>query len=517
MLKSLRWAMGLLGTIGVVAALAVAGPGYYFISKLDTTANNVSVVKDLVADILPPPLYLIEMRLVLSMMLDGSLYAQDGQKRFEELARDYSDRVDYWNKNPPFGMEAKLLGLQHSTALAFMAAARVQLVEPLAAGKVDVAKANLPAVHALYLQHRAGVDVTVVDGNAFAQASTKEFEHIQSITGWAMSLTALLAAAAVFVVYRMVLASIQKPVRASTQAAKLIASGDLVTQVPLDMGRTDSLGALQEALQTMRSGLNVTVTSVREVAGTVANASAEIAQGNNDLSARTESQASALEQTASMEELTSMVTQNAEAANKADLLAKQAAEVAQLGGAAVAEVVETMRGINESSRQIAGIVSVIDGIAFQTNILALNAAVEAARAGEQGRGFAVVASEVRSLASRSAAAAKEIKTLIDVSVERMVHGSALADNAGSTMRDMLDATQRVSNILGEISSASQEQSSGIAQVGEAVSQMDQVTQQNAALVEEIAATASTLRGQASELVRQMAQFTVQDDRKALGR
>ena len=474
------------------------------------------MAKDVVADILPPPLYLIEMRLVLSMMLDGSLSAEDGKKRFEELAHDYADRVDYWTKNPPFGIEAKLLGVQHSTAQAFMAAARSQVVEPLAAGKVDVAKANLPAVHALYLQHRAGVDATVVDGNAFADATTKEFEHIQSITGWAMSLTALLAAAAVFVVYRMVLASIQKPVRASTQAAKLIASGDLVTQVTLDLGRTDSLGALQEALQTMRSGLNVTVTSVREVADTVANASAEIAQGNNDLSARTESQASALEQTAaSMEELTSVVNQNAEAASQADLLAKQAAEVAQRGGAAVAEVVQTMRDINESSRQIAGIVSVIEGIAFQTNILALNAAVEAARAGEQGRGFAVVASEVRSLASRSAAAAKEIKTLIDVSVERMAHGSALADNAGSTMRDMLDATQRVSNILGEISAASQEQSSGISQVGEAVSQMDQVTQQNAALVEEIAASASSLRAQASELVRQMAQFTVEDDRKVL--
>ncbi len=328
-----------------------------------------------------------------------------------------------------------------------------------------------------------------------------------------MLITALLAAGVVLLVYRAVLNSIQKPVRASTQAAKLIAAGDLATHTVMDDGRSDSLGVLQEALQTMRAGLNQTVSSVREVAESVSTASAEIAQGNHDLSARTESQASALEQTAaSMEQLTAVVNQNAESAREANLLAKQAADVAQRGGEAVAQVVETMKGINDSSRHIAGIVSVIEGIAFQTNILALNAAVEAARAGEQGRGFAVVASEVRSLAGRSSEAAKEIKALIDASVERVAHGSSLADNAGATMGDMLQATQRVSNILGEISSASREQSSGITQVGEAVMQMDQVTQQNAALVEEIAAAASSLKMQASELVRQMAQFTVEQAR-----
>lgn len=216
---------------------------------------------------------------------------------------------------------------------------------------------------------------------------------------------------------------------------------------------------------------------------------------------------------ASMEELTAVVNQNAESAAQADSLAKQAAEVAQRGGAAVSQVVATMQGINESSRQIAGIVSVIEGIAFQTNILALNAAVEAARAGEQGRGFAVVASEERLLAGRSAEAAKEIKALIGASVERMAHGSTLADNAGATMADMLQATQRVSDILAEIRSTSQEQSSGISQVGDAVMQIDQVTQQNSALVEEIAAAATSLKMQAAELVRQMSQFTVADEQR----
>ncbi len=339
--------------------------------------------------------------------------------------------MDYWTKNPPFGLESKLLGAQHTAAQAFMAAARSQIVEPVLAGQADAAKANMATVHALYLQHRAGVDMTVAEGNALEVAVMKEFDDTHAFSVTAMLITALVAAAVVFVVYRTVLNSIQKPVHASTQAAKLIAAGDLATHTTMDEGRNDSLGVLQEALQTMRTGLNQTVSSVREVAESVSTASAEIAQGNHDLSARTESQASALEQTAaSMEQLTAVVNQNAESAREANVLAKQAADVAQRGGEAVAQVVDTMKGINDSSRQIAGIVSVIEGIAFQTNILALNAAVEAARAGEQGRGFAVVASEVRSLAGRSAEAAKEIKALIDASVERVAHGSSLADNAG---------------------------------------------------------------------------------------
>jgi methyl-accepting chemotaxis protein len=512
MFKSLRWVMSLLGAIGVVAAVAVAGQGYYFIQKLDDAALKVYAAKDVVADILPPPMYLIETRLVLSLMLEGSLAPADAKKRFEELATEYAGRVEHWQKNPPYGLEGKLLGAQHEGAKAYMAAARSQVLEPFLAGKTDVARANLAAVHALYLQHRTGVDATVVDANAFAASAIEDFESTHTVSVTAMAITALLAAVAVTVVYRVVLASVQKPVRSSTEAAKRIAAGDLASRVPFDDGRTDSLGVLQESLQSMREGLNRTVSTVRAVADNVSNASAEIAQGNHDLSARTESQASALEQTAaSMEELTSVVNQNAQAAEQADALAKQAAEVAQRGGDAVAQVVQTMKSINDSSREIAGIVSLIEGIAFQTNILALNAAVEAARAGEQGRGFAVVASEVRSLAGRSAAAAKEIKTLIEASVERVAQGSSLADHAGATMEDMLRSTQQVSHLLSDICAASREQSGGISQIGEAVGQMDRVTQQNAALVEEIAAAASSLKMQASELVRQMAQFTVQEE------
>ena len=251
----------------------------------------------------------------------------------------------------------------------------------------------------------------------------------------------------------------------------------------------------------MQTALIGVVGNVRQGAEGVSTASAEIASGNNDLSARTEQQASALEETAaSMEELGSTVKQNAENARQANQLALSASEVAVRGGEVVGQVVETMKGINESSQKIADIISVIDGIAFQTNILALNAAVEAARAGEQGRGFAVVASEVRSLAGRSAEAAKEIKGLIHASVERVEHGTALVDQAGTTMSEVVSSIKRVTDIMGEISAASNEQAAGVAQIGEAVQQMDQATQQNAALVEEMAAAASSLKSQAGDLV-----------------
>jgi methyl-accepting chemotaxis protein len=291
---------------------------------------------------------------------------------------------------------------------------------------------------------------------------------------------------------------------AAADITNRIAQGDLTMDIAL---RPNDTSSLLHAIRSMRDSFSGIVTQVRSGSEDVAMTSAEIAQGNHDLSARTEHQASALEQTAaSMEELGSTVRQNADSASEANQLAKNASSVAARGGEVVAQVVETMRGINDASRKISDIISVIDGIAFQTNILALNAAVEAARAGEQGRGFAVVASEVRALAGRSAQAAKEIKTLIGASVDRVEHGSQLVDQAGSTMNEVVSAIKRVTDIMGEISAASAEQSLGVAQVGEAVSQMDQTTQQNAALVEQMAAAASGLKVQAQNLVQVVAVF-----------
>ncbi len=265
--------------------------------------------------------------------------------------------------------------------------------------------------------------------------------------------------------------------------------------------------SITAAMFDMQNKISQVVAQVRNGSESVANASAEIAQGNQDLSARTESQASALEETAaSMEELSSQVKHNADNARQANQLAASASNVAVRGGEVVSRVVDTMKEINDSSRRISDIISVIDGIAFQTNILALNAAVEAARAGDQGRGFAVVASEVRALAGRSAEAAKEIKSLINASVERVEQGTVLVDEAGTTMTEVVSSIRKVSDLVGEISSASSEQSAGVAQVGEAVAQMDQATQQNAALVEQMAAAASSLKSQAGELVQTVAVF-----------
>ena len=301
--------------------------------------------------------------------------------------------------------------------------------------------------------------------------------------------------------------SITRPIDAAVGVAQRVAAGDLTAHIVVT--QSDETGQLLAALKRMNDSLVKVVGNVRQSSDSIATGSSQIAAGNQDLSQRTEQQASALEETAaSMEQLGATVRQNADNAKQANQLALGASSVAVKGGEVVSQVVDTMKGINDSSKKIADIIGVIDGIAFQTNILALNAAVEAARAGEQGRGFAVVASEVRSLAQRSAEAAKEIKGLISASVERVEQGSSLVDQAGVTMTEIVTAIKRVTDIMGEISSASVEQSAGVAQVGEAVTQMDQATQQNAALVEESAAAAESLSLQAQQMVQAVAVFTL---------
>jgi methyl-accepting chemotaxis protein len=295
------------------------------------------------------------------------------------------------------------------------------------------------------------------------------------------------------------------PLSRAVEIASAVANKDLTSHIEVDS--KDETGQLLQALRTMNEGLISIVADVRFGTENITTASGEIAVGNQDLSTRTEQQASSLEETASsMEELTATVKQNADNARQANQLAVRASEVARKGGTVVADVVDTMDAINSSARKIVDIISVIDGIAFQTNILALNAAVEAARAGEQGRGFAVVASEVRNLAQRSATAAKEIKMLIDDSLNKVDAGSMLVTQAGMTMSEVVDSIHRVTDIMGEITSASVEQSSGIEQVNQAIGQMDNVTQQNAALVEEAAAAAASLRDQAGALTQVISVF-----------
>jgi len=315
---------------------------------------------------------------------------------------------------------------------------------------------------------------------------------------------ALLFVAGWMFAWRLAL-SITRPLNQAVSIAETVAAGDLTSHI--DDSRKDETGKLLHALKTMNDNLLRIVGQVRSGTDTIATASSEIASGNMDLSSRTEQQAGSLEETASaMEELTSTVKQNADNARQANQLAVSASEVAVQGGSVVGQVVDTMGAINESSKKIVDIISVIDGIAFQTNILALNAAVEAARAGEQGRGFAVVASEVRSLAQRSASAAKEIKELIDNSVQKVDSGSRLVEQAGATMTEVVSSVRRVTDIVAEISSASQEQSDGIEQVNRAITLMDESTQQNAALVEQAAAAAQSLQDQAHTLTEVVSFF-----------
>jgi methyl-accepting chemotaxis protein len=344
-------------------------------------------------------------------------------------------------------------------------------------------------------------------GGAVAAAEAVKEQWFRALVAFAAVLiTSLLAV--FWYVYRQIARSLGRAVAAT----HTMAAGDLAA--PIEIGGPTEVARLLQALSTMRDNLGQVVAKVRSNANSVATASKEIAQGNADLSQRTEEQASNLQQTAaSMEQLTATVKQNADTARQAAQLAGSASSVAGLGGEAVGKVVATMDDISASSKKIADIIGVIDGIAFQTNILALNAAVEAARAGEQGRGFAVVATEVRSLAQRSAQAAREIKSLIGASVEKIEAGSSLVGDAGRTMREIVSQVQKVSDLLAEISSASSEQTSGIGQISDAVAQLDKVTQQNAGLVEQSAAAAEGLQSQAAQLAETVSFFAIGEPEK----
>jgi methyl-accepting chemotaxis protein len=375
-------------------------------------------------------------------------------------------------------------------------------------GKADEATALINS------QYNPAVAAYLGNLRDFVKMQEEATADAQAAVADARMVTLRVASAAVVVIVLCILGgayllirSILAPLSQANALAARIAEGDLSTQI--EANRHDEFGDLIRSLMTMNDSLGRMVHQVRQSTDSIATASAEIATGNNDLSARTEQTSSNLQETASsMDQLTSTVRQSAENAQQASALAAHASTVAQKGGSVVQQVVTTMEDINASSRKISDIIGVIDGIAFQTNILALNAAVEAARAGEQGRGFAVVAGEVRSLAQRSAQAAKEIKDLIGASVEKVESGARLVADAGNTMGDIVQSVKRVTDIIGEITAASADQSHGIAEVNQAVGNLDQMTQQNAALVEQSAAAAQSLREQADQLAEVVAVFKV---------
>ncbi|HEY4317286.1 MAG TPA: methyl-accepting chemotaxis protein, partial [Herbaspirillum sp.] len=399
------------------------------------------------------------------------------------------------------------------------------LAEKFAASRTEfVAKGLRPSIAAIRAQDiKAGIEILNgpmlqlykpmqdnINNLIQLQLDVSKQEYQASQSRYRLLLQACLAGVALAILFSAVVGvwlvrAITRPLNRAVEIAQAVASGDLTQHIVPESN--DETGKLTAALKGMNDNLRQIVGQVRRGTETIATASAQIASGNLDLSSRTEEQASSLEETAAaMEEITSTVRQNADNARQANQLAVSASSVASDGGQAVDQVVSTMNSINESSRRIVDIISVIDGIAFQTNILALNAAVEAARAGEQGRGFAVVASEVRNLAQRSAAAAKEIKELIGDSVGKVDAGGKLVEQAGSTIAEVVASVKRVTDVVAEISAAGQEQSSGIDQVNLAITQMDEVTQQNAALVEEAAAAAASLQDQAANLAQLVSVF-----------
>jgi methyl-accepting chemotaxis protein len=464
--------------------------------------------KDLVADILPPPAYIIESYLLIFQLMAATEQVEQQQliARMTTLRHDYDERHAYWAKAGLDGdMADALLTRAHAPALAFYDVAFKQYIPALQANEPVAMAAAMDGMKRAYDAHRRVINELVTKANVHSTA----FEtHARERTAMATIVLALILALSLGIgVVGVVLVSksITGPLQNAVEQARIVAAGDLTSQIVASFD--DEPGQLLQALKSMNDSLSTTVGRVRSGADMIATSAREIAAGNLDLSARTEAQAGSLEQTASaMQQLTSTVKQNAENARNANRLVGSASEVAIEGGQMVGKVVQTMGSIKDSSRKIVDIIGVIEGIAFQTNILALNAAVEAARAGEQGRGFAVVATEVRNLAQRSGAAAKEIRILIGSSVDQVDAGSKLVDDAGATMEKIVASVKQVADIMGDIARASHEQSDGIEQVNQAITQMDEVTQQNAALVEQASAATASMEQQAAALLQQLRVF-----------
>ena len=483
-----------------ISLLKVNIMGTMFGTVINERIPRIVSITDVKSD-----LSLLEIAMRNMVIMSDAADIKKEAERMETIRPRIVDRLEKLREGIKSDEGKADLALVHETREKYVTIQR-KFMELASGGKADEAKVLLLAeVQPAQQAYFKAVDGLLSYQDALLDQATDATQAAASSMKIAILATAAVSVVVGILMTLWTIRSITRPINQAVTVSRAVAAGDLSLQFAVE-GNNETAQLLR-ALKDMQYSLAKVVANVRQGAESVATASAEIAMGDQDLSARTESQASALEQTAaSMEELGATVKQNADSARQANQLALSASTVAVKGGEVVGQVVETMKGINDASKKIADIISVIDGIAFQTNILALNAAVEAARAGEQGRGFAVVASEVRSLAGRSADAAKEIKALINASVERVEQGSALVDQAGATMTEVVSSIRRVTDLMGEISAASNEQASGVAQVGEAVTQMDQATQQNAALVEEIAAAASSLQSQAQELVQTVSVF-----------
>ena len=508
-MKTVRTTLLFLTACGVISAGVLAVASFWGGNRADLAVQRTFVAKDVTADILPPPMYLIELRLVLSQAIEGSMPLAQAQTEATRLVKEYGDRVSYWTSNPPYGLQTQLLGAQHQAAGQFMEQA-TRVLKALADGDAASAQSQLKVAHESYLQHRKGVDDTVKVSLDFASAAANNYVGTLaqvSLFQWVvLGLAAALLLALGEWARRNIWAATGGEPAAAAAVAESVAQGDLSVAVPVPAGSHHSLMA---QLEQMRLSLARVVADVRQAAEQVDTACADIFSSNQNLAQRSDEQARSLSgSVTAMHQIGVSLHHHADSSQKANTLAQQASSIAKRGGEVVGEVVQTMNGIQQSSKRIAEIISVIDGIAFQTNILALNAAVEAARAGEQGRGFAVVASEVRSLAGRSAQAAREITGLITDSVTRVDQGSALVHQAGQTMDEVVQSIERVTHIMGEMDANSQQQSNGISHIESCINDTDLHIQQNVALVQQMSQSAAHLKDQANALVQAVSVFHI---------
>ena len=503
----------------LVGLFAVGFVGFGFMARnaLENVKVNgpiyqeIVLGKDLIADILPPPEYIIESYLVVLQLVGEADRDRQGEftRNLRKLQEEYAVRHEFWAKSLREGeMKTTMVADSYRPAMEFYETVEKELVPALRAG--DTGRARTLAYGTLkqaYDRHRAAIDKVVemaTKKNAATEDEAAAFIRGRNVILFTFGLVVIALSG---ILASILIRNIIRPLHAAVGIANRFSAGDLTSDIVV--ASTDEIGDLLRALKEMNEKLLRIVTDVRQSAGSVTASAREISQGNTDLSQRTEEQASSLEETAaSMEEMTVTVKQNADSANQANQLAASARDQAEQGGAVVGRAVTAMSAINSASRKIADIIGVIDEIAFQTNLLALNAAVEAARAGDQGRGFAVVASEVRNLAQRSAAAAKEIKELIHDSVDKVKSGTVLVDETGATLKGIVEGVKKVTDIVAEIAASSQEQSTGIEQVNKAVMQMDEMTRRNAALVEEMAAASVSMEEQSGTLAKLVAFFRV---------
>jgi methyl-accepting chemotaxis protein len=506
-MNSLRGSIRVLIGGAIVAIAVVAAAGYGSAYLTGSAAARVIAAKDLTADVLPPPLFLQELRLVASLAAAGQIKPESAEAEIARLRKDYEDRITYWKSNPVPGVTEQLMSAQHEGAQRMLAATPA-LIAALKGGDAAAVQAAMAPLHQAFDAHRAGVDQTVKAAADYADAAMADEQRIFHVAEVGVLAAGVAAALLLAGLGTMVLRSVLRATGGEpadvAAAANAVAAGDLTRNLTVHPADETSVMA---AMQRMTVQLRVMVLQLSNAGDAIATGAQQMEGGNLDLSHRTELQASNLQQTASaMEQFSGTVKSSSATAHHAAELARSASDVASRGAEVVGTVVATMQQISDGSRRIGEITALIDSIAFQTNILALNAAVEAARAGEQGRGFAVVASEVRSLAQRSAAAAREIRVLIGQSVQSVDAGNAQVELAGSTMGDIVRQVRQVTALMGEISNATNEQTQGIGLVGGALQQLESTTQQNAALVEQSAAAAGELKNEAERLLHTVRGF-----------